>query len=141
MLRYTCLSFVFLLGLTLTSLPQCVRMPVKSDSFRGQVFAVSAADKPIEYFPGVDIALNKGKKEVLRLKSDSNGKFESVFQLFPGVYQIYVHAPHFDRIVTELRIVRSDQKKDSLVIGLGPTGSGTDSCEGFVKTEPFESKK
>lgn len=129
--------FTLLLFSVSTFACTCVRDSLKAKGFDGQVIAAYDT-RPNDRDPigKATVKLLKrtgdGDEVIAEAMTDENGHFE-VENIKPGKYILEVSATHFEKIVTQLKIVKSSNRNaDEILVGLQPS---LDCCAGYAKVQ------
>jgi hypothetical protein len=134
------LGLALILGHASTTWAQCVRTKISADRFVGQVFVAerdASFGRPIS---DAIVRLSKlkgdAKINVVSVTTGPDGRFSAEVDSGKYLFEAYA-GDFFDPIVTEIRIKRPQvgPRESFLTVGMGLTkNSGTDSCEGFVRS-------
>jgi hypothetical protein len=121
---------LFLLSIS-TLACTCVRDKIKAENFSGRV-VMQTAPQTKEPLAKVTFKLIKrtdnGDEVFASIVTNENGRF-AVPEVKPGKYILQTEAPNFQRLSTEIKIVKGSSRKKELEIGLEV---GATCCTGYA---------
>lgn len=116
---FAVISTLFLLSIS-TLACTCIRDKIKAKSFSGQV-VMQIATQTKEPLVNATVKLIKrtanGDEIIAAIVADGNGRF-AVSEVQPGEYVLQAEAPNFQKLSTQIKIVKGSSQKREIEIGL-----------------------